>query len=152
MQEIERRFRVGDLPAGRGDGTPIRQGYVALDGHATVRVRDNGGTFVLTIKGGEGRVRTEVEVELDEKRFEALWALTEGRRIEKRRHELPLGVHTAELDLFGGVLDGLAIVEVEFDSEEAAGAFEPPQWFGEELTGVPGWSNAALATHGRPDR
>ena len=152
MQEIERRFRVRDLPAERGDGTPIRQGYVALDGHSTVRVRDQGGTFVLTIKGGEGRVRTEVEVELDEERFEALWALTEGRRIEKRRYELPLDGHAAELDLFGAALDGLAIVEVEFDSEDAAGAFEPPQWFGEELTGVPGWSNAALATHGRPDR
>ena len=41
--------------------------------------------------------------------------------------------------------------EVEFASETDAAAFDPPDWFGPELTGNADWSNAALARHGRPD-
>ena len=152
MHEIERKFRVREVPADRGEGTPIRQGYVAIDEGVSVRVRARGGTYVLTIKsGGASRVRTEVEVELDEERFAALWPLTEGRRIEKRRHELVLARHTAELDLYEGHLDGLATVEVEFPSEGEADGFEPPGWFGDELTGLAAWSNASLAVHGLPE-
>jgi len=152
VQEIERKFRVRDLPAERGEGTRIRQGYVALDGGVSVRVRDRDGTYVLTIKGGGvSLLRTEVEVELDEERFAALWALTEGRRIEKRRHELAVAGRTAELDLYEGDLDGLATVEVEFPSEGEADGFEPPGWFGDELTGLAAWSNASLAVHGPPE-
>jgi CYTH domain-containing protein len=39
---------------------------------------------------------------------------------------------------------------VEFDSEDDAAAFAPPHWFGREVTGQAGWSNAALARHGLP--
>lgn len=55
------------------------------------------------------------------------------------------------MDVFHGELEGLAIVEVEFPSSEAADAFEPPAWFGEEITGRPEWSNPGLAVRGRPD-
>ena len=48
-------------------------------------------------------------------------------------------------------LAGLWTVEVEFDSAQAAQDFRPPAWFGAEVTDVDGWSNAALARHGRPD-
>ena len=53
-------------------------------------------------------------------------------------------------DRYEGALEGLVTVEVEFPTEEEAARFEPPGWFGRELTGEPGWSNAALARHGRP--
>jgi adenylate cyclase len=52
--------------------------------------------------------------------------------------------------VFGGTLDGLYIVEVEFTSEDEATAFVAPQWFGREVTGDPAWTNASLARHGRP--
>jgi adenylate cyclase len=42
------------------------------------------------------------------------------------------------------------VVEVEFASRQEAEAFDPPDWFGAELTGAAGWSNAALARHGAP--
>ncbi len=54
------------------------------------------------------------------------------------------------MDLYDGDLDGLCTVEVEFADRAAAGAFEAPGWFGAELTGQPGWSNAELARDGRP--
>ncbi len=148
--EIERKFAVRELPSGLGEGTPFRQGYVAIDGEAEVRVRAAGESCTLTIKGGAGRRRTEVELPLSQEQFDELWRLAESRCLVKRRHVVQLEEGVAELDVYGGALEGLAVVEVEFDSEEDADRFGPPAWFGEELTGRSGWSNAALATRGRP--
>jgi adenylate cyclase len=150
MPEIERKFRVRDTPESLGEGTQLRQAYLAVDGGVEVRVRDKGGTYVLTVKGGRGVERTEVEVDVDGASFDELWALAPDRRIEKIRHEIDVDGHTAELDVYAGPLEGLVVVEVEFASRDDAEAFVPPEWFGEELTGDPRWSNAALATAGRP--
>ena len=149
-QEIERRFLVDAGPADLPAGTPLRQGYVALDGDVSVRVRDAGGRRTLTVKGGTGRERVEVEQEIAEDAFEALWALSEGRRVTKARSVLPQGDLRIEVDVFEETLAGLVIAEVEFPSPAAADAFEPPSWFGEEVTGRPEWSNPWLATRGRP--
>ena len=46
-----------------------------------------------------------------------------------------------ELDIYPS---DLVIVEVEFASLEEAGAFTPPTWFGEEVTGNKQYSNAQL--------
>jgi adenylate cyclase len=150
--EIERKFLVDDVPdVTAAPADRLRQGYVALDDAAEVRVRlaDRGAT--LTVKGGSGLARTEVEVGVDQDQAQDLWALTEGRRVEKTRYRLPLdGGLVAEVDRYQGALDGLCTVEVEFATPAAANAFTPPPWFGEELTGHRGWSNAALALHGRP--
>ena len=151
-REIERRFLVDDPPAGLPPGTPVRQGYVAIDGDVSVRARQAGDAFTLTIKGGTGRDRVEVEREIDAARFDALWALSEGRRVAKARSVLPLGEHRVEVDRFEDDLAGLVIAEVEFPTPEAADAFTPPPWFGEEVTGRAEWGNPALAVHGRPDR
>ena len=102
------------------------------------------------MKAGSGRSRAEEEFELDEDRFERLWALTEGRRLTKTRHTLPHDELELELDLYSGDLDGLAIVEVEFPDDAAADAFEPPSWFGDEVTGEHQYLNETLATRGRP--
>jgi CYTH domain-containing protein len=153
-EEIERKFLLTAVPGAEvlGPGRRLRQGYVAVDGAVEVRVRIDDGGAVLTVKAGSGLARTEVELPLDGADADALWAHTAGRRIEKRRHRCALGDDgpVAEVDLFDGDLDGLAVVEVEFPDAGAAAAFEPPPWFGRELTGEGGWSNADLARFGRP--
>jgi adenylate cyclase len=151
MPEIERKFRVHDVPDGLVDGTRLRQAYLAVDGDVEVRVRDNGGTFVLGVKGGRGLERTEVETQIDAPAFDELWRLAEARRVDKTRYRLPAGGHTAEVDVYTGSLAGLIVVEVEFSSRREAEDFDPPAWFGDELTGDPRWSNAALAAHGAPE-
>jgi adenylate cyclase len=153
--EIERRFLPEQVPdtVDLGHGTHLRQGYLAGEGTVSVRLRITADRAVLTVKAGAGMVRTEVEVELPPDQAEALWPHTEGRRIDKVRHRVPLDTRdgaVAEVDRFLGELIGLVIVEVEFDDHQAAVAFEPPAWFGAEITGRPEWSNAALARHGRP--
>ena len=151
MPEIERKYRVRDTPQGLSGGTLLRQAYLAVDGDVEVRLRDRGGTPVLGVKGGHGVERTEVELEIDRASFDELWSLATERRLEKTRYRLPAGGHTAELDVYAGSLEGLRVVEVEFTTRAEAEAFVPPPWFGDELTGDPRWSNAALATDGPPE-
>jgi adenylate cyclase len=150
VAEIERKFRVARLPTGLGNGASLRQAYVAVEGDVEVRVRSDGTHHVLTVKGGGGLERAEVEVAIDAAAFDELWGLAGDRHLEKTRHRVDLDGLTAELDLYTGPLAGLAVVEVEFPSRREAEAFDPPDWFGVELTGEPGWSNAALARHGAP--
>lgn len=151
--EIERKFLVGDPPAEieRHEGTDIRQGYlvIAEDG-SEARVRERGDEMTLTVKRGEGRVRAEEEVNLDRDAFERLWRLTEGRRIEKTRHVIEHGELEIEVDVYAGNLDGLVVAEVEFPTEEAADEFEPPAWFGRELTCDKRYNSQQLAVEGRP--
>lgn len=58
---------------------------------------------------------------------------------------IPLDGVEAELDVFSGTLAGLVLVEVEFSSDRAMVAFDPPGWFGTEVTDDRRYSNAALA-------
>lgn len=151
--EIERKFAVARMPGSEqlGPGVSIRQGYLAAEGEVEVRVRvaDDAGT--ITVKAGTGRARTEVEVPVSGDEAEELFDHIAGRMVEKARHRVALddGL-VAEVDVYSGLLVGLQVVEVEFSDDAMADGFDPPSWFGEELTGRPEWSNSALARRGRP--
>lgn len=152
--EVERKFVAVEPPTADvlGEGMVMRQGYLAEDGGVSVRVRITAAASVLTVKAGSGLSRTEVETTIDIRAAEELWLHTARRRIAKTRYRVALpGVDVvAEVDLFEDDLAGLCIVEVEFESVDAAEAFVPPAWFGREVTGLTGWSNAELARNGRP--
>jgi adenylate cyclase len=152
--EIERKFLVGEGPPEleRARSSRIEQGYIAIAEDGTeVRVRRRDGAAVLTIKAGSGRSRQEEEIPIDPDRFARLWPLTEGRRLEKTRHLIPAGEGlTIELDVYSGSLTGLIVAEVEFRSEDAADACEPPEWFGAEVTEDGRFKNQRLACDGAP--
>jgi CYTH domain-containing protein len=152
--EIERKFLVDRLPDGLewADVRRIDQGYLALDERsgAEVRLRRHGDELSLTVKGEGGLSRVEVGLPLDEDEFKSLWSFTEGRRVEKTRNVVPSGDLRIEVDVYDGALAGLVIAEVEFGSEEDSAAFEPPAWFGAEVTDDPRYKNRALAVDGRP--
>lgn len=153
-QEIERKFLLDltILPFSL-DAQPcthIEQGYLAVSETATreVRMRSRDGHPTLTVKTGTGVARGEGEVSLSQEQFRALWPFTEGRRVEKTRHEIDLGTLTAELDVYAGRHEGLAVVEVEFRNRAAARDFKPPNWFGQEVSENPQYSNQQLALTG----
>jgi adenylate cyclase len=151
--ERERKYLVAHVPAAVDlrAGTELRQGYLAIDDAVAVRVRDAATEgCTLTIKAGRGTVRTELEWSIDRHLFDEAWPLTEGRRIVKTRYRLPLDEHTIELDVFDGALAGLIVAEVEFNSDADLEAFEPPGWFGTDVSDDPGYTNASLAIHGLP--
>jgi adenylate cyclase len=129
----------------------IAQGYIAVTEDTEVRVRRLGEQCFLTVKRGHGEVRREEEIEISAEQFESLWPLTEGARIEKRRHYVEGDDLTFEVDVFGGDLEGLVVAEVEFGSEEEGSRFEPPGWLGDELTGDDRYESQSLALRGRPD-
>ena len=150
--EIERKFLPARLPDGVTEGEPLEQGYLAVAPDGTeVRIRRRAGRSTLTVKSGPAHVRVEEELEIDDRRFEALWALTEGRRIAKTRHLVPLGGGlTAEVDVYAEALDGLLTAEIEFPSTAASAAFVPPPWLGAEVTGDARYATPSLALAGVP--
>ena len=153
--EIERKFVLNAIPGADvlGPGETLRQGYIAEEGDVAVRIRISARAATLTVKAGAGLSRTEVDKAISRDEAEALWPHTLGRRIEKTRHRVAhveLGDRIAEVDVYAGALSGLCTAEVEFDSVDDAATFTPPDWFGREVTGQAGWSNAALARHGLP--
>ena len=150
--EIERKFLVDQPPPAEvlGAGEHLRQGYLAGEGDVEVRVRIGPGGARLTVKAGGGMSRTEVELDVPVEEAEALWPHTVGRQLEKVRHRVPVPGGVAEVDRYEGALAGLWTVEVEFPSAASAEGFTPPEWFGADVTDVDGWSNGALARHGRP--
>jgi adenylate cyclase len=151
MIECERRFLVVDLPAALPEPSVLVQAYVTTS-PVSLRVRDHDGRKILTIKSGGGRNRIEIERDLEPDEFDALWAVATELRIAKRRHYIALADgNTAELDLFDGELSGRRLVEVEFDGDESADAFTPPDWFGREVTDDRRFTNSSLARNGWPD-
>lgn len=116
-----------------------------------MRVRRCAGAAELTVKSGGGLARVEETLPLEPDRFERLWPLTAGRRIEKRRHEIAGdGGVVIELDVYLGDLAGLRVAEVEFASEADAGAWTAPAWLGPEITDDPRYKNQRLARDGAP--
>jgi adenylate cyclase len=136
--EIERKFLLEKPPdqLQGGTGKRIEQGYVTAGESIEVRLRKVGGQRLLTAKLGHGESRVEVEIALGLNQFDALWPLTESRRLGKTRYLVPLGAGLeAEIDVFEGDLAGLVTAEVEFGFERQSRDFQPPPWLGEEVTG-----------------
>jgi CYTH domain-containing protein len=148
--EIERKYLLAALPD-EVHGHPsaeLWQGYVP--GRRLVervrRVRDTDGErFYRTVKGGRGVHRLEVEEETSREIFDALWALTEGRRVHKRRWFVAGTAHTWEIDAFED--RELVLAEVELASAQEA--VELPEWLSplvvREVTLEPEYGNLALA-------
>lgn len=151
MPEIERKFLVRELPeeVRRGNADRIRQGYLTID-PVEVRIRSRGDRLhELTVKSGGGLSRVEVNVALTSGQFDELWPLVQ-RSIEKERTLLQAGDADVEVDVYGGALAGLVVAEVEFGTEDEAHTFQPPAWFGADVTDDARFRNAALAVADRP--
>lgn len=149
--EIERQFLIKDVNQLPFDisAYPYKdfiQGY--LNYKPTIRIRKEGEEYFLTYKAKQGDSvlsRTEYNLPLDKESFQNLLPKCEGKLIYKRRYFIPYENHLLELDIFQADLEGLIYLEVEFKDEESAFAFQAPDFFGEEITGKKGYSNADLS-------
>lgn len=148
MIEIERKFLViSDVfKALAYAKSKIAQGYISTDPERTVRVRVKGNKGFLTIKGAgneSGISRYEWEKEIDLQEAEQLLKLCEKGVIDKVRHEIKVGEHVYEVDVFEGENEGLIVAEIELESENEV--FERPNWLGIEVTGSDKYYNAYLS-------
>ncbi|OGF27925.1 hypothetical protein A2303_07775 [Candidatus Falkowbacteria bacterium RIFOXYB2_FULL_47_14] len=151
--EIERKFLVEKLPDGfdRHDHVGIIQGYLAIAADGTeVRLRKRGDKYYLTVKTGAGEVRSEREIRIREEQFLVLWPAVGAKTLIKDRYCIPHGDLTFELDVYRNTLNGLMTVEVEFKDKKTSRAFEPPDWFGQEVTHDRRYKNQSLVLYGRP--
>lgn len=147
--EIERKWRVAEIPENLSEYECINmiQGY--LNVHPTVRIRRENDEYYLTYKGISDNdiSHSEYNLPITDEAFEHMLPKCDGRVIRKKRYRIPLkdtGL-CAELDIFDEPFAPLTIVEVEFPSEEAAKVFIPPHWFGEDVTHDIRFRNAAMA-------
>lgn len=147
-REIERKFLVQWLPDNikRSRHFIIEQGYLATESSGRqVRLRKRGKATSLTFKVGRGSHREEREVKVSPKQFATLWPGTVGRRLRKVRYEIPWEGLLIEVDIYRGRHEGLVVAEVEFPDTVSCRRFEPPWWFGREVTGEKRYSNVRLA-------
>ena len=113
--EIERKFLVRQLPTDleKYPMRQIEQGYLAVERDGTqARLRRAGSVCSLTVKRGGGVARHEWEIELTAAQFDYLWPATQGRRLRKRRYDVPMGDFTIEIDIYDGCNAGLIVAEV----------------------------------------
>lgn len=149
--EIERRWIVPFIPKEISIGnlkfTDIVQTYISKKPVIRLRSHDKK-EFVLCIKtqgNKKSLARPEQEIVINKKEYNSLLKISITEPIIKRRYFFKYKNRTAELDIFDGYLRGMIIIELEFKSESEAYAFEAPEWFGKEITGVKKYANSSLA-------
>ena len=146
--EIERKFTVKALPENL-DSYPfhlIEQAYLNTD--PVLRIRRQDDEYYLTYKSKGLLSREEYNLPLNKEAYKHLLAKADGIILTKKRYMIPVPGNdhlTIELDVFEGHYDGLILAEVEFASEEEAKAFNPPAWFGEDVTFSGEYHNSRLS-------
>ena len=143
--EIERKFLVSNIPKDLNQYPVhrIEQAYLCTE--PVLRIRRKDDVYILTYKGAGFLVREEHEFPLTEEAYRHLLEKADGNRIAKDRYCIPYLGYTIELDVFDAPFAPLVLAEVEFSTEEEANNFTPPDWFGEEVTYDPSYTNAAMS-------
>lgn len=135
--EIERKFLIKREQIPRCiESYPhneLEQGYIITK--PVLRIRKKDDVYILTYKGEGFMKREEVEFPLTKEAYDNLLTKTEGTILTKTRYNIPETDNLIiEFDIFHGLFEGLYLAEVEFTSEEAALSYQPPAWFGKEVT------------------
>lgn len=131
--EIERKFLIEQLPTDI-DAYPyhlIEQAYLCTE--PVIRIRREDDNYYMTYKGSGMMTREEYNLPLNQTAYNQLKPKAEGNIIAKKRVLIPYLTYTIELDIFDAPFAPLLLAEVEFESEEEALAFTPPDWFGQDV-------------------
>lgn len=151
--EIERKYKINKMPndLDQYQVKKIEQGYLCIE--PVVRIRRSNDEYFLTCKTKREKeekqlaiCNDEYEIYLTKEAYFHMKQKIDGYLIEKKRYLIPLenGL-LAELDVFYGNLKGLCFVEVEFPDIKAANDFQPPCWFGEDVSFHPQYFNHYLS-------
>lgn len=143
--EIERKYLIKELPANLDtyDYHIIEQAYLTTE--PTIRVRKEDEKYYMTYKGSGLLSREEYNLPLTEEAYATLKSKADGNIITKKRHLIPYGKYTIELDVFEEPFAPMIVAEVEFPSEDEANSFAAPDWFGTDVTDRPEYKNSYLS-------
>ena len=143
--EIERKYLLKKLPDNLDTyrHRHLEQGYLCTA--PVVRIRKDDDRYELTYKSGGMMVRLEYNLLLTKDSYEHLKKKIDGRLISKKRYMIPYEKYMIELDVFENDLAPLVLAEVEFETEEEATPFTPPEWFGKDVTFSKAYHNSVLS-------
>ena len=144
--EIERKYLISSVPFDLSSYPcrKIEQGYLSTA--PVVRIRRDNNDYILTYKSKGMMIREEYNLPLTKESYEHMRPKADGILISKTRYLIPEkdGL-TIELDVFDAPYEGLYLAEVEFSSEEQALSYNPPVWFGEDVTNSGKYHNSRLS-------
>jgi adenylate cyclase len=135
--EIERKFLVAndEWRQSAVRSVSIRDGLIAIYKDRKVRVRISGDIATIAIKGprtGIGRPEFEYEIPIaDAERMLSTLCLDDT--LEKQRFFVENAGATWQVDVYGGILQGVVIAEIELKQESQELIL--PRWIGKEVTG-----------------
>jgi adenylate cyclase len=152
-KEVERKFLVSGAEWRNlvEADIRIRQFYLDAAPGRSVRVRiSDDASAKLTLKfGSKARERDEFEYPIPLAEAKEMQAFAIGHVIEKTRHHVRHLGHLYEVDVFGGMLAGLVVAELETPEDVPDEML--PDWLGREVTGESRFYNASLAFEGIPE-
>lgn len=151
--EIERKFLLPGIPSVLiEEGTiqvqseqRIEQTYLAIDENQEIRVRrivdlaTDKVSYTHTFKLGNGLSREEIEYSISKGIYEQIVQAFHLVPLTKNRITAEWDGRVVEIDSYDQIK--LTVLEVEFDSEEAANAFVAPEWFGRDISSERQYSN-----------
>lgn len=156
--EIEKKFLVKRIPKNLENyqKKELSQGYIS-DTNPTIRIRKSNNDYILTIKSVENiqkdnrhLMNNEFEFKITKEKFDNLSHKINNNLVEKTRYFIDINNYIAELDIYHNALSPLITVEVEFPNLEEALCFQPPDWFGLDITENIEYKNFHLAAFGLP--
>ena len=142
--EIERKYLIDKLPfdVTAYPSHKIEQAY--LNTEPVVRRQDD--SYYLTYKSKGLMAREEYNLPLNAEAYAHLLGKADGNVLTKTRYKIPLGDHlTIEIDIFHEKFEGLILAEVEFPTIEEAESFQPPEYFGKDVTFSTEYHNSTLS-------
>lgn len=145
--EIERKFLLASdgWRARVRSSERIRDGLLSSQEDKKVRVRIIGARATLTVKTGRVRgVREEFEYPIPLADAERLMSLCGSDVLEKVRHYVEHAAVLWEIDLYEGLLSGVALAEVELESRGQV--LDLPDWIGREVTDDPAFRKVNMMT------
>ncbi|CAM4415746.1 CYTH domain-containing protein [Paenibacillus alkaliterrae] len=151
--EIERKFLLADLPSVIIEEQKLKalseqrieQTYLAMDETQELRVRrivdiaSGNVSYTHTFKLGNGISREEIEYSISEGIYEQVVKAFGFVPLTKNRITAEWAGKIIEIDIYDQI--ELAVLEMEFESEEAANAFAAPDWFGKDISSERQYSN-----------
>ena len=138
--ELERRFLAKRLPDGleNCESKEILDIYIpSSERHPQLRIRKNGSKFSITRKvplSEDLTQMTEETLVLSEAEFGEL-ASIRGKRVHKMRYDYNIGGRLAEINVFLDGLEGLVLVDFEFENLEEMRSFVMPDFCLADVSG-----------------
>ncbi|MFP4424430.1 MAG: CYTH domain-containing protein [Candidatus Woesearchaeota archaeon] len=130
MIELEKTFLLRYIPDLSGcEYTEVIDTYFPLTRHPVLRLRKSD-KYQLTKKtsiDGDASIQEEQTINLSPEEYLALSDI-KGKKLRKIRYRYHYKGHVAEIDVFKDALEGLALVDFEFATEEEKSAFEIPDF------------------------